>query len=458
MRKFAWKQGTKDFTQVRPALVATASSQAGVVPEQHESAAQPPAQPPLFRQEVIEFQQYNRQWGRVVPLQPLSTRLMVWCIAVAAAGIVVFLFFAQYARKEIAPGYLAPVSGTAKVFTPQAGTISAVYVEQGETVQKGQPLLAVAISQVATSGEDINAKILNILDQQRQALTRKIADEVHRTASERERMSAQVQEHETILGQLDAQIGVQRTRISLLERMVAMGAELRAKGLVSEVDQKQREAALLEQRQALISLSQQSTTRRGQLSEVRFNLEQLAFVQRDKIQSLQSELSAAEQRIAEVNGRSAYIVRAPIDGRVSSLRASAGQPADPRRPQLQIVPDSNPLQAELFIPASAIGLVEVGQDVRIQFDAFPYQRFGTYHGRIIRVSRTVVLASDVEAPVALTAPAYTAVVVLDQPDVIANGKKIPLQPDMSLRADIILEKRALIDWIFAPLRQLRVEG
>jgi hypothetical protein len=29
---------------------------------------------------------------------------------------------------------------------------------------------------------------------------------------------------------------------------------------------------------------------------------------------------------------------------------------------------------------------------------------------------------------------------------------------MSLKVDIILEKRALIDWIFAPLRQLRVEG
>jgi membrane fusion protein len=423
-----------------------------------ESGGGLPARHPLFRQEVIEFQQHNRQWGRVVPLLPLSTRLMVWCVAAATAGVIAFLFFAQYARKEVASGYLAPVSGTARVFTSQPGTISAVYVQQGETVEKGQALLTVSTSQIAASGEDLNATILSTLNQQKQSLTRKIADEVHRTQSEQQRMTAQVQEHENILHQLDAQMIVQRARIGILEKIVETGAQLRAKGLVSEVDQRHREGALLEQRQALISFTQQSTTRQGQLSEVQFNLKQLSFIQGDKIQSLRNELSAAEQRVAEVTGRSAYVVRAPVGGRLSLLQASVGQPADPRRVQLQIVPGNSPLQAELFIPIRAIGFVEVGQDVRIQFDAFPYQRFGTYHGRISKVSQTVLLATDVEGPIALKEPAYMATVTLDRPDIIANGRRIPLQPDMSLRADIILEKRTLVDWIFAPLRHLGLEG
>ncbi|MDR3533129.1 MAG: HlyD family efflux transporter periplasmic adaptor subunit [Rhodopila sp.] len=427
-------------------------------PGQKSTAASLPGRRPLFRQEVIEFQQHNRQWGRVVPLQPLSTRLMVWCVAAAAVAVIAFLFFAQYARKETAAGYLAPVSGTARVFAPQPGTISAVYVGQGDSVEKGQPLLAVVTSQITTSGEDVNAAILNTLQQQKQALTYQIAEEVHRTASERQRLTAQIQEHESVLGQIDAQVAVQRERISILEKVVWAGAQLRAKGLVSEVDQRHREEALLEQRQALISLNQQSTQRRGQLSEVRFNLEQLPFTQGDKIQTLRNELSAAEQRIAEVNGRTAYIVRAPIGGRISLLQASPGQAADPRRLQLEILPNNSPLQAELFIPVRAIGFVEVGQDVRILFDAFPYQRFGTYHGRIVKVSQTVLLDSDVDGPIRLKEPAYTATVALDRPDVTAHGKKIPLQPDMSLRADIILEKRTLVDWIFAPLRHLRLEG
>jgi membrane fusion protein len=140
------------------------------------------------------------------------------------------------------------------------------------------------------------------------------------------------------------------------------------------------------------------------------------------------------------------------------LQASPGQAADPKRLQLQIVPTNSPLQAELFIPVRAIGFVEVGQDVRILFDAFPYQRFGTYHGRIVKVSQTVLLDSDVVGPIKLKEPAYTATVALDRPDITAHGKKIPLQPDMSLSADIILEKRTLANWILSPLRHMGFEG
>jgi membrane fusion protein len=442
----------------RPAAHAgsTPSNEAALRPDRTETTAV--QRRPLFRQEVIEFQQHNRQWGRVVPLQPLSTRLMVWSVFLVAAAVIIFLFFAQYARKEVALGYLAPVSGTVRVFAPQAGIISAVYAQQGETVEKGQPLLAVTTTQFTGSNEDVSATILQTLDQHKQALVHEIADEVHRTESERQRLTTQVQEHADILTQLDQQMTVQHARIAIMEKMVEAGAQLRVKGLVSEVDQKHREETLLEQQQALISLRQQSTTRQGQLSESRFNLAQLPFVQGEKLQSLRNELSSTEQRVAEVNGRSAYIVRAPVGGRVSLLQASVGQSADPRRLQLQIVPGDSPLQAELFIPVRAIGFVEVGQDVRILFDSFPYQRFGTYHGRITQVSQTVLLASDVQSPVELKEPAYTATVALDRPDVTANGKRIPLQPDMSLRADIILEKRTLADWIFAPLRHLRIDG
>jgi membrane fusion protein len=413
---------------------------------------------PLFRQEVIEFQQHNRQWGRVVPLQPLSTKLTVWLVTAVVAALITFLFFAQYARKESVTGYLVPASGTAKVFAPQQGIISAIYVEQGQRVDEGQPLLAVATSQIATSGEDVNTAILATLQQQKQALTHKIVEEIHRAASEQQRLTAQVHEHESVLSQLDSQLTVQRQRIAILEKMVEAGAQLRVKGLVSEVDQHHREETLLAQRQDLLSLNQKITERQGQLSEVGFNLEQLPFTQGDKVQALRNELSAAEQRIAEVNGRQAYIIRAPIAGQISLLQASVGQPANPQRLQLQIVPGDSPLQAELFVPTRAIGFVKVGQDVRILYDAFPYQHFGTYSGRIIKVSQTVLTSSDIPTPVTLTEPAYKVIIALDRPDVNAYGKKIALQPDMLLKADIILERRTLVGWILNPLLSSRIQG
>jgi membrane fusion protein len=228
--------------------------------------------------------------------------------------------------------------------------------------------------------------------------------------------------------------------------------------LVSELEQRRREEALLEQKLSLISLNQQMTTRRNQVIEARFVLEQLPTVTAEKIQQLRNELSQAEQRMAEVNGRRAYVLRAPIAGRISSLQASIGQVADPRQLQLQIVPGDSALRAELFIPARAIGFVETGQRVRILYDAFPYQHYGTYDGRIVSVSRSILTASDVVAPVTLAGPSYRAIVVLERPDIDAYGKRIPLQPDMQLRADIILERRTLVQWILNPLLSARVQG
>jgi membrane fusion protein len=221
---------------------------------------------------------------------------MVWSVFAAAAGVITFLFFAQYARKEIAPGYLAPVSGTARVYAPQPGTISIVHVRQGDMVEKGQPLLTVLTSQIGAGGEDINANMLNALETQKQTLTRTIDDDVHRMDAERQDLTEKVQEHESVVVQINSEQMIQQKRIAILASMVEVGAQLRAKGLASEIDQKHRQEALLDAQQALLKLFQQATTRKGELAEVRSKLEQLPLTLGDRIQTLRNELSATERK------------------------------------------------------------------------------------------------------------------------------------------------------------------
>ncbi len=175
-----------------------------------------------------------------------------------------------------------------------------------------------------------------------------------------------------------------------------------------------------------------------------------------KIQSLRSELSTTEQRIAEINGRRAYIIRAAAAGRISMLQATVGQFADPRRLQLEVIPDDSVLQAELLVPTRAIGFVRPGQKVKIKYEAFPYQKFGTYTGQIIKVSQTILTSSDASGPIALKEPAYRVTAALERPDIDAYGKKIPLQADMLLSADILLEQRSLVSWFLDPLLSVRM--
>ena len=348
----------------------------------------------------------------------------------SAAVIIFFTFIAQYARKETAVGVpLTPTTGTAKIFAPQRGTIKAVHVEQGTTVREGQPLLTIETDQITADGLDVNASMLNTLRSQMALIAENIKGEEQRTGSERERLTALIRGLGAEIVQLEGQIELQTERLKVVESDRDAANELKSRGFMSAVDFKRRQILVLEQKQAISALNQQVTVRKNQITETQFALGQLPTVMAQKVQALRNDLAWVDQRIAEVDDRRrAYIIRAPISGHISSLQASVGQPADPQRLQLQIVPAHSPLQAELFIPARAIGFVEVGQPVRILYDAFPYQHFGTYRGRVEKVSQTILTSSDVATPVTLREPAYRATVMLEQPDVDAFGKNSRCSP------------------------------
>ena len=138
------------------------------------------------------------------------------------------------------------------------------------------------------------------------------------------------------------------------------------------------------------------------------------------------------------------------------LQVNKGKTVQPQQLQLEIVPENSPLRAELLIPTRAAGFVRVGQEVRLLYDAFPYQNFGAYTGRLTEVSNTVVTKADAAGPIVPEEPVYKATVVLDRPDVDANGRKVPLQAGMLLQAKIILDRRSLAQWILDPLLNERL--
>ena len=414
------------------------------------------ARPALFRQEAIDFLHQRRSWGEVVSLQPISSTILSWALGMLVTIILCFLTIAQYARKETVIGYLTPTSGTAKIFVPQQGFIKELQVKEGQDVAEGDPLLTVVTSQITANGNDVNATVLAELAQQRDVIKRQIAAEERRTASEHDRLASTIKGIEGEIAQLEDQRKIQNERLKLSESFVSSGATLSASGALPAIELKRREQAALEQKQNLAGLDQQITTRRTQLTDARHTLEQLPIVVAERIRVLRGDLSWIEQRVAEVNGRRAYVIKAPTSGRVSTLQATVGQIADPRHMQLEIIPLDSTLQAELFFPTRAFGFVRPGQQVRILYDAFPYQQFGAYRGSVTKVSHTILTGNETTGPIALKEPAYRVTVALERPDIDAYGLKMPLQPDMLLKADVVLEQRSLMRWLLDPVFSARM--
>jgi membrane fusion protein len=178
---------------------------------------------------------------------------------------------------------------------------------------------------------------------------------------------------------------------------------------------------------------------------------QLPIATAQRIAQLEASIAELEVRLKEIEGRRGYLLSAPIAGRVSSLQAWVGKLAEPKMPALSIVPDGDVLEAELLVPARAIGFVSSGQTVHISYDTFPFQQFGFARGSVRTVSRTLLKPDEMVGPMLLREPSYRVAVALERQTIRAYGAELPLEPDLQLEADILFDRRTLLAWILDPL-------
>jgi membrane fusion protein len=93
--------------------------------------------------------------------------------------------------------------------------------------------------------------------------------------------------------------------------------------------------------------------------------------------------------------------------------------------------------------------------VRISYDAFPPQKFGTFHGRIERVSNFVVLPGETPQPFPIREASYRVWVEIQGAAIQTSIGTAALRPGMLMAAEIILEERNLVDWLLEPLHLRR---
>lgn len=411
----------------------------------------------LFRKEAIEHSR-QKLWGDVIVVQPLSTTIMV-AVLVALVGLAIgALAFGSYARTETALGYLVPDRGVAKIYAAQSGVISTITSREGDRVNAGTPMATVVVEQATTSGRSAEAQALALIDQQLVTLDERLEFERTRGELEQRRLENELANLARERAELEAQRKVQMDITKSAQESFNDLTELVEKGYVSKSEYERRRQTYLSQQQLGRELDQRLVGLDRKESETRLALEQLPTDLSDKVARLSNEMAELRQRQAEIEGKQAYSITAPISGRVAAVQASVGEVADPRLPLFTVLPEGGTLEADLYVPSRAIGFVKEGQEVRLLYDAFPYQRFGTYMGTVKMVTKTIIAPEESSAPFALQEPAYRVKVTLNRQDVDAFGDLFPLQPGMTLQARIVLERQNLMARLLEPLRAVGSGG
>jgi membrane fusion protein len=394
--------------------------------------------------------------GDAMRLVPLSHGAFALFLVLIIATAIAYGASAGYSRKETVQGVVTPSGGVIRVAAPRAGTITEVLAREGEIVREDQVLVRVVSEETNASGLGSDTAILDALKQQQSIIEEQIRNESDHARSERQRLEAQLLGLGGEIEQLENQRALQAERAKNAHAYYQRAIPLRDQNIIAAPEFQNRRQAALNEEQSLASFDERLSSKRNDLKQAQLGLERQPMESADRIANLKRNLADVVQRAAEIEGRRRYIVRAPLAGRVSSVVAAVGRRVDTRMPMLSIVPTDSRFEAELYVPARAIGFVARGQTVRLLYDAFPFQSFGSYRGTVESVATTMLQPSDLPEPVlALREPAYRVKVALARQTVDAFGSEVALQPDMTLRADIILERRSLLEWLLEPLLSAR---
>lgn len=411
----------------------------------------------LFRPEVIEARA-ERLNGAILLTQPVRYWSLGILIAATVAGALIWASQGSYARIESAPGVVTSIAPIAKIFALRPGVITRLTVQEGDLVEAGRPLAIVQMAQADGGGLIPEAVGLSAIAEQSRIAGDQIGLERRRETSERQRLTTAIASFTTQRAGLEAQIAIEREIVASAKSTFDQLGPVVERGFVSRLDYERRRQAWLVEQQRLRGLEQQAQSLAMNAAQAGSELQRLPLEVSSRIGQLRTSQQSLVQSRAQMDGASAYTIKAPVSGRVTALQTGLGRLADPRVPLMAIAPVGGQLQADIFAPSRAIGFVRPGQSVRLLYDAFPYQRFGSFPGQVLSVTHSIIAPNELDAPFQVRDPVYRVRVRVADQSVQAFGEQVPLQPGMTLSANIVLDRRPFLDWLLQPLRAVRARS
>jgi len=409
----------------------------------------------LFRREALEHR--RQDWlGSIQLIRPVSLSVLTGLVVLTAAVVAGYLTLGEYTRKARVSGYLVPDRGVIRLVPPQAAMVVEAQATEGQAVHAGDVLFVLAVGQATLSG-DTQAAVQSSLATREQSLQSAARERVQLEQAQSAAIDAQIADMRRELDAMAVEAGLQRQRLALAQDALTQYEGLRNENFVSSAQVRSKAEDVLGVKAQLQSLERQRSTRLREIAALQSQRIELPLRTRAAQGEINRDIAALAQASAENEARQRIVVRAPQDGIVSGVLAARGQTVTPAVALASLLPADAKLQAHLFAPSSAVGFVRANQAVQLRYQAFPYQKFGHQSGEVAQVSRSPLQASELAGlplPAAMSAtgePLYRITVNLDQQSVAAYGEKQLLSPGMQLEADVLLDRRRLIEWLFEPV-------
>lgn len=412
-------------------------------------------------------------------------------LAIAIGFFVLFLGWAAFARLDAAAyatGVLEVSGQRQTVQHRDGGVVGAIYVREGQRVERGQLLVRLAAAEVLAQERALSAQAIRLLAQRARLEAEEMGTGTLATPAEFAMLPPEDRDDAALALKLQ-QRELAARRATLAAQRGALGqraaqSDAQGRGYGTQVVSAQEQLRIIdEQLKALAPLAQKgfvSQTRLRELERMRADLvgqrgqfsasvaqtqgaareSQLTAIEAERTfrERTAADLRDVEVRLGDVLPKRAAAldqlrrtdIRAPATGAVIALSVfTPGGVVAPGQKLMDIVPERTPLRIQARIaPDDADDLV-VGQRALVKFPGLHERTLPDLEGRLTRLSADVLTDEK-------TGTAYFTGEVVVPRDQLAlvrgvRGKDFALRAGMPVQVLVPLRKRTALSYAFEPL-------
>lgn len=437
-------------------------------------------QPEMF--EVTPVDSPSENFMVTEHLQRLPTifsRGLIYLIVLILAAALIYSNFAKLDIVIECRAVVRPASHKIRILSDRSGYIEQVFISEGQTVRKADPLFLIRSKEALTyhsKAKDLREAI----PLKREYYDTKISSiqiELNQLRSNHDNVlrvnKLKLEQNNLSLDSISSDINFWESEIKLLSADFQNADKLLQKGVISireynntksKLEKARTEVKKMASKKKITKkerniIEEQTTKETESLANaemiLRKEIKNLELEKQTALNSMRNELEMNEKMLSikdgstpdsDTAGRSENVVIAENAGTISELYfRNTGAYIRVSDLLCTIVPYDSPLYMDIVVANKDIGFIEKDMAIKYKVDAFPHIDYGILEGRV-----SAIAPSAVEDQI--LGMVYHVHGSLTEPYFEIQGKRYPLKAGMTSIAELITDRKSMFSLIFGKFK------
>lgn len=419
----------------------------------------------------------------VIDDSPRVIRITLW--AVFAFFIIMFLWSAISEIDEVTrgEGRAIPSSRLQKIQNLEGGIVAQVYVQEGDVVNAGAPLIRLDDTRFrSNAGETeadrlaLQARVERLTAQINGSPTLTLSPEIEQQAPDIAKgelelfasvnnrlnstmagLNEQLVQKKQELLDLQSRVAQYRRSLGLLQQEISLSEPLIAKGAISRVEVLRLRRTEVETRGQLESANVAIPGATAAVKEIESKINETqnsnrseALTQLNEARTALSKALATGKAIEDRVNRT--MVTSPVRGIVQQIMVNTiGGVIQPGSDMVEIVPLDDSLLIEAKIRPQDIAFIRPGQQAMVKFSAYDYTIYGGLPGKLVQISPDTVTDKDGNS-------FYVIRLRTEKNHLGSDAKPLLIIPGMVASVDIITGNRTILHYFLKPILRARADA